>query len=59
MLLLLTHIALSGMCLQPPFLSLKAKNAMDKAAEEGFYVVVSVISLAEIVYLIEKMRQTH
>jgi len=47
------------MCLQPPFLSLKAKNAMDKAAEEGFYVVVSVISLAEIVYLIEKMRQTH
>lgn len=39
-----------------PLLSQKAKNAMDKAAEEGFYVGVSVISLAEIVYLIEKKR---
>ena len=39
-----------------PSLSRDAKNAIDKAAEEGFYVGVSAISLAEIVYLIEKNR---
>ena len=39
-----------------PLLSKNAKNAIDKAAEEGLYVGVSAISLAEIVYLIEKNR---
>ena len=39
-----------------PLLSEKAKNAIDRAADQGFYVGVSVITLVEIVYLIEKNR---
>ena len=39
-----------------PLLSENAKNAVDGAAEKGLYVGVSAISLAEIVYLIEKGR---
>ena len=39
-----------------PRLSHAAKNAMDGAAAQGRYVGVSSISLAEIVYLIEKQR---
>jgi PIN domain nuclease of toxin-antitoxin system len=37
-------------------LSEKAKEAIDGAAEKGLYIGVSAISLAEIVYLIEKQR---
>jgi PIN domain nuclease of toxin-antitoxin system len=39
-----------------PLLSQAAKNAIDGAAAQGDYVGVSAISLAEIVYLIEKQR---
>ena len=39
-----------------PLLSKAAKNAIEKAAEEGLNVGISAISLAEIVYLIEKQR---
>jgi PIN domain nuclease of toxin-antitoxin system len=39
-----------------PRLSLPAKKFMDQAASSGRKVVLSVISLAEILYLIEKNR---
>jgi PIN domain nuclease of toxin-antitoxin system len=35
-------------------LSAQAKQCIDDAAEQGTYIGVSVISLIEIVYLIEK-----
>ena len=37
-------------------LSLQAKQTIDDSTEQGIYVGVSVISLVEIVYLIEKQR---
>jgi PIN domain nuclease of toxin-antitoxin system len=37
-------------------LSLPAKSFIDQAASSGRKIVLSVISLAEIVYLIEKNR---
>lgn len=39
-----------------PLLSSEAKNAFDRAAAEGISVGVSAVSLAEMVYLIEKNR---
>ena len=50
-----THTALWYL-LRNPSLSLAARRFMDDAAAAGLDIVVSPISLAEIVYLVEKNR---
>ena len=42
--------------LKNPRLSTTARNFMDDAASAGYDIVLSPISLAEIVYLVEKGR---
>ena len=50
-----THTALWYL-FNDPRLSISAGDFIDQAAESGSQIVVSSISLAEIVYLIEKKR---
>jgi PIN domain nuclease of toxin-antitoxin system len=50
-----THAALWYL-LKNPRLSVTARQFMDNAADAGFDIVLSPISLAEIVYLVEKNR---
>ena len=50
-----THAALRYV-LQNPSLSSSARRFMDDAASAGHDIVISPISLAEIIYLIEKTR---
>jgi PIN domain nuclease of toxin-antitoxin system len=50
-----THAALWYL-LKNPALSTPARRFMDEAAEAGSGIVISPISLAEIVYLVEKNR---
>jgi PIN domain nuclease of toxin-antitoxin system len=50
-----THAALWYL-LKNPLLSVRARQFMDSAADAGFDIVLSPISLAEIVYLVEKNR---
>jgi PIN domain nuclease of toxin-antitoxin system len=50
-----THAALWYL-LKDPLLSAKARQFMDDAAVSGHDIVISPISLAEIVYLVEKNR---
>ena len=50
-----THTALWYL-LKNPRLSVTARTFIDEAAEAGHDIVVSPISLAEIVYLVEKKR---
>ena len=50
-----THAALWYL-LKNPSLSITARRFMDDAADAGQDIVVSPISLAEIVYLVEKKR---
>jgi len=50
-----THAALWYL-LKNPRLSVTARQFMDNAADAGYDIVLSPISLAEIVYLVEKNR---
>ncbi len=50
-----THAALWYL-LGNPRLSATARRFMDNAADAGYEIVLSPISLAEIVYLVEKNR---
>jgi PIN domain nuclease of toxin-antitoxin system len=50
-----THAALWYL-LKNPRLSVTARQFMDNAADAGFDIVLSPISLAEVVYLVEKNR---
>jgi PIN domain nuclease of toxin-antitoxin system len=53
-----THTALWYL-LKNPRLSATACNFMDDAASAGYDIVLSPVSLAEIVYLVEKGRLRH
>ena len=50
-----THVAL-WYVLKNPLLSIRAKSFIEDAAGSGWSIAVSAISLAEIVYLVEKKR---